>query len=67
MCGQNTELSGAFAELQRETISFVMSVCPSIRPLIRMEQLVSHWTNFHEIWYLSILRKSIKKLSFIKM
>jgi hypothetical protein len=31
-------------ELRRETISFVMSV----RPSVRME-LGSHWTDFHEI------------------
>jgi hypothetical protein len=28
---------------------------------IRMEQLVSHWTDFHEILYLSIFRKSIER------
>jgi hypothetical protein len=27
-----------------------------------MEQLGSHWTDFHEIWYLSIFRKSVKKI-----
>jgi hypothetical protein len=27
-----------------------------------MEQLVSHWTDFHEIWYLSIFRKSVQKI-----
>jgi len=32
---------GAFAKLQKATISFVMSV--------RMEQLGSHWTDFHEV------------------
>jgi hypothetical protein len=35
-----------------------LSVCPSVR----MEQLGSHWTDFHEIWYLSIFRKSSEKL-----
>jgi hypothetical protein len=34
-------LVGAFAELRKATISFVMSV--------RMEQIGSHWTDFHEI------------------
>ena len=38
-------------------LSFVMSVCTSIR----MEQLVSHWTVFHEILYLSIFRKTVEK------
>ena len=40
----------AFAKLQKTTISFVMSVRPSARPSLRMEQLGSHWTDFHEIW-----------------
>jgi hypothetical protein len=35
----------AIAKLQKAIISFVMSVCLSVR----MEQLVSHWTDFHEI------------------
>ena len=38
---------GAFAKLRRTNISFyVMSVCLL---LVRMEQLGSHWTDFHEI------------------
>jgi hypothetical protein len=32
------------------------------RPSVRTEQLGSHWTDFHEIWYLRILRKSVKKI-----
>jgi hypothetical protein len=34
---------GAFIKLRKATISFVISV--------RMEQFVSYWTNFDEIWY----------------
>ena len=45
---------GAFAELRKATISFVKSV--------RMEQLGSHCTDFHEIWYLSIFRKSVERI-----
>jgi hypothetical protein len=42
----------------KSTISFViLSVCPSVRP---HEQLGSHWTNFREIWYLSIFRISFE-------
>jgi hypothetical protein len=33
-------------------------VCPSVR----MEQFISHWTDFHEISYLRILRKSVEKI-----
>jgi len=39
--------------------SFVLSVCLSVRPPARMEQLGSHWTDFHEIWCLSILYDNI--------
>ena len=35
----------AFAKLRKATISFVMSVCLSVR----MEQLGHHWEDFHEI------------------
>ena len=27
-----------------------------------MEQVASHWTDFHEIWYLNIFRKSVQKI-----
>ena len=49
---------GAFAKLRKATITFVMSVCPSVR----MEYLGSHWTDFHWIWYLSIFRKSLERI-----
>ena len=35
-----------------------LSVCPSVR----MEQLGRHWTDFHEVWYFSIFRKSVGKI-----
>ena len=41
----------AFAELQKANISFVMSVCLSIRPSARMELFGFHWTELHEIWW----------------
>jgi len=34
-------------------------VCLSARPSVRMEQFGSHWTDCHEILYLSIFRKSV--------
>ena len=49
---------GAFAKLRKATVSFVTSV----RPSVRMEQLGSHWTDFREIWYLSIFRKPVEKI-----
>ena len=27
-----------------------------------MEQVVSHWMEFHEIWYLSIFQKFVEKI-----
>ena len=39
----------------------IISLVTSVRPPTRMEQLGSHWANFHEIRYLSIFRKSIGK------
>jgi len=33
----------AFAKLRRATVSFVISVCLSVR----REQLCSHWTDYH--------------------
>jgi len=44
---------GSLAKLEKATISFVMSVCPSVCVV----QLGSHLTDFHEI--LSIIRKSV--------
>jgi hypothetical protein len=37
---------GAFAKLRKATINFIMSVCYSVR----IEQLCSKRTDFHEIW-----------------
>jgi hypothetical protein len=39
------DILGAFAELIKATFSFDLSV----RLSVRMEQLGSHWTDFHEI------------------
>jgi len=41
----NVKFLGAFAIVQKATISFAMSV----RLFVRMEQLGSHWTDFHQI------------------
>ena len=50
---QNAKLLGAFAKLGKSTISFVMS----IRPSVRMKQLGSHRTDSHEILYLKFKKK----------
>ena len=39
-----------------------MSVSPPIHLSVRVEKLGSHWTDFHEIWYVSIFRKSVEKI-----
>ena len=53
---------GAFANLRKATISFVMFVCLTFHLPDRMEQLGFHMTDFHEILYLSIFRKSFEEL-----
>jgi len=53
---------GAFAKLRKATISFVMSVSLCASPPFHMEQLDFHRTDFYEILYLSIFRKSVEKI-----
>jgi hypothetical protein len=36
----------------------------SVRPFFHMEKLGSHWTDFHEIWYLSFFENLPRKLKF---
>jgi hypothetical protein len=38
---------GALGKLRKGTICFVMFVCPSVRPSVRMEQLGYHWADFN--------------------
>ena len=51
---------GAFTKLRKATISLVVSV----RPSVLVEQLGSHWTDFHEIWFMAIFRKYVGKIQF---
>jgi hypothetical protein len=37
---------------------YIRYVCPSVR----VEQLGSYWTYFHEIWYLNIFRRYFEKI-----
>jgi len=51
VCRANSHfLLGTFVESQKAATSFVVPICPSVR----MEQVGSHRTDFHEIWYTSI-------------
>jgi hypothetical protein len=36
-----------------------MAAYPSARLSVRMEQLGSQWTEFHEIWYFSIFIENL--------
>jgi len=50
-------LLSAVTKLRRATISYVMSV----RPSVIIEQLGSHWMDFHEIWF-DYFQKSAEKI-----
>lgn len=41
------------------------TLCP-VCLFVHMEQLIFHWIDFNEIWYLSI-RKAVENIRFIKM
>ena len=49
---------GAFRELRKATICFVMSACASVR----MEQPGSNRTDFHEVSYLIVFQESVEKI-----
>ena len=53
-CTRVTAFSGTFEKLRKATVSFAMSVLPSVRPhgITR-----THWTDFHESSYFCISRK----------
>jgi len=53
---------GAVTNLRKAATSFVMYVCLNVCPSFRLQQLNSHWTKFHRIWYLSTFRKSVEKI-----
>jgi len=50
------DLFGAIAKRAKDDY-WLRHVCPPVR----MQQLGSHWTDFHEIWYMSI-RISVEKI-----
>ena len=63
-CGKQhhcEEFLGAYAKLQKATISLVISV----RPFAHMEQLDPNWKDFREISYLIIFRKCVEKFIFL--
>jgi len=48
--------------LQEFRKSPLASSCLSVCPSLRMEQLGSHWTDFHKIWRIIIFKKSVEKI-----
>jgi hypothetical protein len=52
---------GAFVKQRKATNSSLISLIPSVRPSVRTVQLGSHRTDFHEIRYLRIFRKSVEE------
>jgi hypothetical protein len=46
---ENSELDSK-QRSQKATINFVLSVCPSVRMSVCMNQLGSHWTHVDEIY-----------------
>jgi hypothetical protein len=58
--GQNWPL--CFKSSQPQNRKATMSFVKCISPSVRMGQLGSHWTDFHEIWYLHVFQKSVEKI-----
>jgi hypothetical protein len=54
---------GAFAKLRKATVSFVMSV----RPSVLVGQLGSHWTDFHEFNISVFFENLSRKFKFFKI
>jgi len=63
-----TNLTHPYVEILFEALSqncekrLTASSCLSVRPSVRVEQLGSHWTDFHEVWYLGIFRTTAEKI-----
>ena len=43
-----------------EAIRRLAKYLREVRPAVRMEELGAHWSDFHELWYLSIFRKYVE-------
>jgi len=63
-----TNLIHPYVEILFEALSqncekrLTASSCLSVRPSVRTQQLSSHSTDFHEIWYLNIFRTTVEKI-----
>jgi hypothetical protein len=68
LCYVNSQIFRGVKNCERRPLASTLSVSPSVRPSVRMEQLGSHWTDFHEIFYTSYFSKICRKISsFIKI
>jgi hypothetical protein len=56
---QRYSFNNFYARLQN--LEYLLTFVMSLRPSVQVEQLGFHWTDFHEVWYLNIFRKSAKK------
>jgi hypothetical protein len=61
-CFLYSPLLVTFAKLRKPTVSFVMSICLSVRLSVEIEQFGLHWKDCNNIWYLNIFRKSVEKI-----
>jgi len=60
---ERKDFLGPFAKLRKRLLaSPCLSVRPSARLSLLVEKLSSHWTDFHEIRYLSIFRETAEKI-----
>ena len=57
LCWWNVQFLVTLAKLKEVAVSLIVSVCQ----LVCMEQLSSHRTYFHEIWYMGHLWDTVKK------
>ena len=51
-----------FRHARRTAKSDLASSCLSVCPSVRVELLGFHWTDFHEILYPNIFRKSVERI-----
>ena len=62
---KNRKTDGFWASSRNCEKRLLASSCLSVRLSARMEQLSSHWKDFHEILYLRIFRDSVEKVQIL--
>lgn len=51
-----------FAKFRKATSTFRMALRQPIRPSVRMELFISHWTDFHQIWDMNFFFNFVAKI-----